>query len=57
MPELFPENSKNAQQVDGARRTVFLSVNFLQSGTDSISKGSEAKCLIFLNVKYVLRET
>ena len=38
MPELFPENSKNAQQVNGARRTVFLSVDFLQSGTGSISK-------------------
>ena len=47
MPELFPENSKNAQQVNGARRTVFLSVDILQSGTDSISKESEAKCLIF----------
>ena len=47
MSKPFPENSKNAQQVNGARRTVFLSVDFLQSGTDSISKESEAKCLIF----------
>ncbi len=48
MQELFPENSKNAQQVNGVRRNlmkkkiIYVLITFINHST-----GSEAKCMTF----------